>query len=213
MKDLPDAPPAAAKTARQPPAPSTPEVRPRRGTILPENFAGWTGKAAETFGPYNAATLAGGDAPILVEYGYAGAERRKFTKRGQVLSVEALRLKDASGSYGLFTYYRGQDWTTQETGREQLAWHGGDFLLRKQEVLVRASVQGGSPGAQLSVADLRELADGLETSGGGPLPTLPLYFPPGGSAPQESQIHPRASGLCSLGAQRTARAGGLRDGR
>ena len=188
LKELPAAPPAAAKTASQPPASSTPTTGPRRGTILPDNFAGWVGTAAQTFGRYTAATLAGDEAPILVEYGYVGAERRQFTKESQTLSVEAVRLKDTSGSYGLFTLYRGQDWTTRETGTEQLAWRGTDFLLRKEEVLVRASLQGRSSNARLSVADLRELAAGLETLGGGPLPTLRLYLPERGVLP-ESRKH------------------------
>ena len=175
--------PATPKTASPPPAGSTATAGPRRGTILPDNFAGWVGTAPETFGPYNAATLAGDAAPILLEYGYVGAERRKFTKSGQTLSVEALRLKDASGNYGLFTYYREQDWTIRESGTEQLAWRGTDFLLRKEEVLVRASLRGDSPHARLSVGDLGELAAGLETLGGGPLPTLKLYLPQRGVLP------------------------------
>ena len=184
VKDLSAGPPGAEKTARPSPATSIPAARPRRGTILPENFAGWAGTAAVTFGPYNAATLAGDAAPILMEYGYVGAERRKFTKNGQTLTVEALRLKDASGSYGLFTFYRGQDWTTRETTTEQLAWRGTDFLLRREEVLVRSSLQGDSPNARLSLADLRELAAGLETLGGGSLPTLLLYLPQRGVLPE-----------------------------
>ena len=175
--------PAAPQTAGPPPAGSTATAGPRCGTLLPDNFAGWVGTAPETFGPYNAATLAGDAAPILLEYGYVGAERRKFTKSGQTLSVEALRLKDASGSYGLFTYYREQDWTIRKSGTEQLAWRGTDFLLRKEEVLVRASLQSDSPNARLSVADLDELAAGLETLGGGPLPTLKLYLPQRGVLP------------------------------
>ena len=184
LKELPAAPPAAAKTASRPPASSTPTTGPKRGTILPDTFAGWAGTAARTFGRYSAATLAGDEAPILVEYGYVGAERRQFTKESQTLSVEAVRLKDASGSYGLFTLYRGQDWTTRETGTEQLAWRGTDFLLRKEEVLVRASLQGRSSNARLSVAELRELAAGLETLGGGPLPPLRLYLPERGVLPE-----------------------------
>ena len=183
LKELPAAPPAAAKPASRPPASSTP-TGPKRGTILPDTFAGWAGTAARTFGRYSAATLAGDEAPILVEYGYVGAERRQFTKESQTLSVEAVRLKDASGSYGLFTLYRGQDWTTRETGTEQLAWRGTDFLLRKEEVLVRASLRGRSSNVRLSVAELRELAAGLETLGGGPLPTLRLYLPERGVLPE-----------------------------
>ncbi len=181
LKSLPSAPPRAAA-----PAPLTPPAapRPRRGSILPDSFAGWTGSAPQRFGQYNAAALAGDDAPLLVEYGYVGAERRRFTKGQQVLNVDAVRLKDSSGSYGLFTYYRGEDWETRDTGKEHIGVHAGQLLLRKDEVLVRASLGGGPEGLRLKDADLRELIAQLETDGGGPLPNLPLYLPENGLLPK-----------------------------
>ncbi len=194
LKNFPPEPPKTKSNQAVPTAPDATAAAPdsvarrpkpiqKRGTVLPDSFAGWVGAPTQTFGPYSAATLAGDDAPILLEYGYLGAERKQFTKQGRTLSVEALRLKDSSGSYGLFTYYRGEDWQTSETGREHIAIRGPQILVRKEEILVRASFPdgpaavGAGAGARITDADLRELLAQLETSGGGALPTLPLYFP------------------------------------
>lgn len=161
-------------------APARPDSRagaqPWRGTLLPEQFAGWVGAPAQTYGAYNAATLAGDDAPVLVEFGYLGAERRRYTRDGQVLTVDAIRLKDSSGSYGLYTYYRGEDWGARDTGQEQIAVRGNQVLARKEEVVARAVLEG-SLSARLGNADVRELLAGLGTKGGGPVPNLPLYLP------------------------------------
>lgn len=159
-----------------PPAPPADPARLRRGALLPDSFAGWVGGASQHFGQFNAGALAGDDAPILVEYGYLSAERKRFTKGEQVLSMDAVRLKDSTGSYGLFTFYRGEDWETRDTGQEHIAFRGGELLLRKEEVLIRASLSGTPPSPRLKDADLRELIAQMETNGGGLLPTLPLYF-------------------------------------
>ena len=183
IKNLPPAPPRAVSPAVPAPPPAAALVsaaRPARATILPERFGGWIGGPTQTFSPFNAATFSGEVAPVLVEYGYSGGERRRYSRGAQTLEMDALRLKDSSGSYGLYTFYRGEDWETRDNGREQIAFRGGELLLRKEEVLVRASLSGGSPGARLNDADLRELISQLETNGGGPLPTLPLYLPQNG---------------------------------
>jgi len=180
LKNLPPAPRAAAPA----PAASPAVPRLRRGSILPDSFGGWTGSAPQRFGQYNAAALVGDEAPLLLEYGYVGAERRRFTKGQQVLNMDAVRMKDSTGSYGLFTYYRGEDWDTRNTGKEHIGVRGGELLLRKDEVLVRASLAGGPDGPRLKEADLRELIAQLETDGGGPLPNLPLYLPESGLLPK-----------------------------
>jgi hypothetical protein len=154
-----------------PPSPS-PAVQPaRKQFMLPDGFAGWKAGPRHLFGPYNAATVAGPDAPLLVEYGYTSAERSEFRKQGQALHLHAFRMKDSSGSYGLFTFYRDETWQGGEAAGAQFARRGAELLLRKQEVFVR------SADARLSADDLRQLAGQLGVSGGGVLPTLPGYLP------------------------------------
>jgi len=158
LEQLPPSPPPAVQPAR-------------KQFMLPDGFAGWTAGPRQLFGPYNAATVAGSDAPLLVEYGYAAAERREFRKQGQALHLDAFRMKDSSGSYGLFTFYRDETWQAGGAAGAQFARRGGELLLRKQEVLVR------SANAPLNENDLRQLAGQLGVSGGGFLPTLPGYLP------------------------------------
>lgn len=194
LKNMPPAPPAASKRApgAQPQPATTPTARPRRGTMLPDRFGGWTAAApAELYGPYNAASLSPSDGPVLVEYGFAGAERRRFSNNGQTMTVEAFRMKDSSGSYGLYTFYRGENWEAKDAGGERTALHGPEALVHKDEVLVRASLDSG---AAFPEADLRALAAEVESKGGGPLPTLPSYLPDKGLVPKSSRyiLGPRA---------------------
>lgn len=157
-------------------APPLPKEATRKGAgLLPDEFAGWNGGHRETFGAFNAATLAGDEAPLLVEYGYEGAERRSYQKGPLVLSAEGLRMKDSTGSYGLYTYYRGEDWETRDTGEEQIATRGNQVLIRKDEALLRLTLSAGRP--PLAAADLRAFISALGTAGGGPLPTLPIRLP------------------------------------
>lgn len=154
-----------------PPGPSPAVRAPRKQFMLPDAFAGWTAGPRQLFGPYSAATVAGSDGPLLVECGYTSAERREFRKHGQAVRLDAFRMKDSSGSYGLFTFYRDETWQCGEVAGAQFARRGAELLLHKQEVFVR------SADARLSEDDLRQLAGQLGVSGGGFLPTLPGYLP------------------------------------
>lgn len=174
LRNLAPLPPSAA------PAPAPARPAPKKGApLLPEEFAGWSGGKTEVFGAYNAATLAGADAALMVEYGYDGAERRTYQKGGFSVLAEALRMKDSTGSYGLYTYYRGEDWETLDTGNEQIATRGNQILIRKDEALVRLTASSHAP---LPAAGVQALISALGTSGGGPLPTLPLRLPDQGLA-------------------------------
>lgn len=172
---LKNLPPQPAKPATA--APATPASRAKPAGILPDSFNGWAGVSKQVFGPYSAATLAGDLAPFLVEYGYVGGERRQFQKDHQTLAVDALRMKDSSGSYGFFTFSRGEGWTTSEAGQGQIARQRRELLARKGDVVIRASLPEGSRIPQLSDDDVHELLAQLGTQGGGPLPTLPQHLP------------------------------------
>lgn len=143
----------------------------QRTNLLPDQFAGWEARSLRKFGEYSASTLAGADAPVVLEYRYQNAERRQYTEGSRTLTVDAFRMKDSSGSYGLFTYYRSEDWQTADVPGAQAASHGDQTLLRKEEVLARVS------GAHLSPSELAALAADLGVVGGGPLPTLPHFLP------------------------------------
>lgn len=162
--------PASTQASQPDPAPAI-----TKG-LLPDDFAGWTAVGpTQSFGAFSAATLAGGDGAVLVEYGFAGAERRQFTRDSQTIELEALRMRDSSGSYGLYTFFRGEDWEARDVGRDQVAVRGNELLLRKEEVVVRG--RGGEQGKRLSEADVQELLSRLGVRGGGPLPTVQRYLP------------------------------------
>lgn len=149
--------------------------------MLPDSFAGWTAGPRQQFGHYSAATLVGSDAPLFVEYGFVSAERREYRKLGQSVQLDAVRMKDSSGSYGLYTFYRGPEWRTGEISDAQFARRDAQLLLRRQEVFVR------SADARLNDEEVRQLAGQLGVSDGGPLPTLPHYLPGKGLVPNSSK--------------------------
>jgi len=165
---------ALQRMAREKSAAADAAARKSRGTILPIQFNGWTAGPLSRFGKFSAGPLAGDVAPIVAEYGYQGAERRSYQRGGETAVLEAYRFRDSSESYGLYTFLRGEDWQAREIEGEQIAFHGGSMLLRKENVLVRASTASGRP---LAEADVEELRTGLEVDEGGPLPTLPRYLP------------------------------------
>ncbi len=141
------------------------------GAMLPDGFASWKGAPVEKFGSVNAGTLVGSDAPIVVEYQYQAAERRRYVNAGRTITAEAFWMKDASGSYGLFTFLRNESWQPMAIAGTHAATRGDNALLRKENVLVRIS------GSRMSTADLSALASSIQTGEGGPLPTLPRYLP------------------------------------
>ncbi len=167
----PETKPAAARSLRS-------GAPPAATSILPARFAAWAGGPLEAFGAYSASTMAGADAPVLVEYGFSGGERRRYTRGPQALDVEALRFRDSFGSYGLYTFYRGEDWETKDTGREQWAFRGAELLLRKEDVVLR--VKSAADGRLPADADIRALAAAIAATGGGPLPNLPRFLPDNG---------------------------------
>lgn len=160
---------ALESAQRSGPRPGAPAAL--RANLLPDQFAGWKAISLRKFGPYSAATLAGADAPVLLEYEYQHGEQRQYRDGSRQLTVNAFRMKDASDSYGLFTYYRSEDWESSEIAGGQAATRGGLALLRKEEVLAHGW------GARLSREELAALAKDLATTGGGRLPLLPRYLP------------------------------------
>jgi hypothetical protein len=154
----------------------------RRADLLPGQFSSWKAASVRKFGPYSAATLAGADAPVLLEYQYREGVQRQYLDGARSLHVEALRMKDSSGSYGLFTYYRGEDWQVSNVAGGQAAVRGDQLLFRKDEVLVRAS------GARLSPEEIAALAGEVGSNGGGPLPSLPNHMPQKGLVPRSSKF-------------------------
>ena len=73
---------------------------------LPDSFNGWTAKPAQNIRLDSIAAFAGNDSAVIQEYGLASGEHREYKKNNEDLSVTAWKMKDSSGSLGLFTFYR-----------------------------------------------------------------------------------------------------------
>jgi hypothetical protein len=97
--------------------------------LLPQQFSGWQAQKTEKFAQTGLDALAGADAPILREFGIWGAERKEYSQGGKRITVEALRMQDASAAYGAFTFYRQDDWRTEAAGGFHYASGGGQTVL------------------------------------------------------------------------------------
>jgi len=73
---------------------------------LPASFAGWTQSGgAETIGDPSDARWTE-TWSVLQEYGYLSGNMQQYTKGGKTISVSLYRMKDASGAYGIYSYFR-----------------------------------------------------------------------------------------------------------
>lgn len=89
---------------------------------LPDSFNGWETKS---FRPIAAARLeeaAGNDAAMLREYGFVSGERREYARDTAGLNVILWKLRDSSGAFGLFTFYRDIGTATLEAPDRIAVW-------------------------------------------------------------------------------------------
>src|SRR3990172_8157101 len=102
---------------------------------LPEAFNGWKGEKAESISAAQLSGIAGPDAGLLREYGFVEAERRPYVRQESRLTVTLWTMRDTTGSFGLFTYYRQPGMTGREgqdllaVGPDLLLLHRGPYLL------------------------------------------------------------------------------------
>jgi len=81
--------------------------------ILPNSFAGW---AADASVPPEALRAGVTEVPqaVLAEYGRIQSESRQYVRGKSTLTVSLHKLKDPSGSYGLYSFLRMPDMTRAE---------------------------------------------------------------------------------------------------
>jgi len=143
--------------------------------LLPQQFAGWQAQQAQKFSQAGLEAMAGGDAPILREFGLWGAERKEYVQGGKRITVEALRMMDSSAAYGAFTFYRQSDWRTEAAGGFHYAAGGGQTVLVRNGFCVR--IQGGD----LPLQQLTALAAALPAHKQDALPQLREFLPINGA--------------------------------
>ena len=81
---------------------------------LPDSFNGWQTTSFQPIPASRLSRFAGDDAPVLQEYGFASGQRREYARNNAKLTVTLWQMKDASGSFGLFTFYQQQEMSSAE---------------------------------------------------------------------------------------------------
>jgi hypothetical protein len=85
--------------------------------ILPDSFAGWAADASTPPGALSG-VVTQVPQPVLAEYGWIQTQSREYLRGKGGVNVSLYRLKDPSGSYGLYSFLR-----TPDMPRANLAEH------------------------------------------------------------------------------------------
>jgi hypothetical protein len=95
----------------------SPVSTPGMGDVLPPLLGPWhAADAPKRFAGSQAADFAGGaDAAILREFGFVGGQRRDYAQGAKTMTVEAMRIHDSSGAFGVFTWYRKPGWRQEDS--------------------------------------------------------------------------------------------------
>ncbi len=151
--------------------------------LLPPSFSGWSAPAASV--SYRADALeqwVGADAAIFGEYGALSAERRIYSRGHDTLTATLYRMRDTTGSYGLYTYLLAEPMSPagltahSALARQRALATVGNLLL---------DVTGSD--LQLLKVDLKALVARLTAADRSPFPTLELHFPAQGRVPNSER--------------------------
>jgi uncharacterized protein DUF6599 len=152
---------------------------------LPKSFRGWESSGAETISTPQLAGAAGNDAAVIREYGFLGAERRQYAKGNSKLSITLWRMQDATGSFGLYTYYTTPGMTGEKQADDQVASRPDLYLLQRGPYLLEIAGEGFAP------ADARELGAAVPQPSVGREsvpPPLPGFLPENSVIPQSQKF-------------------------
>jgi hypothetical protein len=130
--------------------------------LLPESFAGW----AATGAPKKMTDAAQADATnaaVLKEYEFTDATLAKYKRSGETLSLLALSFHDASGAYGMYSFYRQNGWPREQIGTGATS-NNNRVLFWVGNIVVDANFSQIGP---MSGSELRELAGQLPLPEGG----------------------------------------------
>ncbi len=130
--------------------------------LLPESFAGWaeTGAAKKIT---DAAQADNANAAVLKEYEFTDATLAKYKRSGETLNLLALSFHDASGAYGMYSFYRQNGWPKEQIGAGATS-NNNRVLFWVGNIVVDANFSQIGP---MSGSELRELAGQLPQPEGG----------------------------------------------
>jgi len=137
-------------------------VPPAAKTLLPESFAGWAATGAPKK-MTDAAQADSANATVLKEYEFTDAEMAKYKRSGETLSLLALSFHDASGAYGMYSFYRQNGWPREQIGTGATS-NNNRVLFWVGNIVVDANFSEIGP---MSGSELRELAGQLPLPEGG----------------------------------------------
>jgi hypothetical protein len=131
-------------------------------SLLPESFAGWatTGTPKKIIDPAQADSA---NAAVLKEYEFTDATLAKYKRSGETLSLLALSFHDASGAYGMYSFYRQNGWPKEQIGTGATS-NNNRVLFWAGNIVVDANFSQIGP---MSGSELRELAGQLPQLEGG----------------------------------------------
>lgn len=150
---------------------------------LPPSFRGWESRSVLTISIPQLAAAAGNNAAIIREYGFLGGERRVYSRQDARLTATLWRMADATGSYGLFTFYGEPGMIASQDGDDPAASGPGVFLLQRGPYVLEVR------GEELSAEDFEELGGSIAKSEGREtlLPPLPGFLPDQGLIPKSEK--------------------------
>ncbi len=135
---------------------------------LPPSFAGWTqsGPALPIGDPSDARWTETWS--VLQEYGYLSGNAQQYTKNGKTITVSLYRMKDASGAYGIYSYFRGPGMAHSSIA-EHSSMSAAHALVLHGTVVIEIYGSNGMDFAGLE-PDFKALVDAL-----GPVPADSPY--------------------------------------
>ncbi|MBI3934397.1 MAG: hypothetical protein HY316_06865 [Acidobacteria bacterium] len=150
---------------------------------LPQSFGNWESRSVQTISIPQLTAAAGNNAAVIREYGFLGGERREYFRQDSKLTVTLWRMEDATGSYGLFTFFGEPGMTGEQMGDDPAAFGPGVFLLQRGPYLLEAR------GEVLSPAESEELGASVPVLEGREIlfPPLPGFLPEEGLVRQSQR--------------------------
>ncbi|SRR5579871_39154 len=159
----------------------SPNASPNGVDLLPADIAAWHAAAApEKFSVAQLNAFATADnAAVLDELGFFGAQRRQYTGGKDIVTVEAIRMKDPSAAYGAFTWFRQTGWREETNSSHdprafQAAVGATDAVLQRNSYVVHIS------GVAATHQQLEAAAAALPSLENEPLPALASHLPASG---------------------------------
>jgi hypothetical protein len=104
---------------------------------LPDAFNGWQTKNFQAIPANLLEQFAGDDTLLLHEYGFVSGQRREYVRDSSTLSVTLWQMRDATGSYGLFTFFQEPDMEERE-GDDSMVGRQGRWLARRGAYVIDA---------------------------------------------------------------------------